>query len=221
MVHPAQHPADERAVGHREHRTRAAALRQRRLEEPLQLLLVAERGDDLGGHVEQRFFPLIGIEFVEVAAAETELGLGGHQRRLLGAVVERDAAHVEQVARRLDVAVGVDLRAVGGDEGDGRRAVAAGRAAVGPLAEAGGESAGPVVRDAVAERFPLVGARPEGREREVELRRAARVLVHAVRAEVGELRMQAVKVEQLRIVDSRFRTTEPPPEVENDVRLCW
>ena len=195
MVHPAQHPADQRAVGHREDGAGTAALGEGGLEEPVQLLLVAERGDDFGGDVEEGLLALVGVEFVEVAAAEAELGLGGHQRRLLGAVVERDAADVEEVARRLDVAVGVDLRAVGGDERDRRRARAAGRAAVGPLAEAGDERARPVVGDAVAEGFPLRRAVAEGVERELELVDAARVLVHAVGAEVGELRVEAVEVE--------------------------
>src|SRR5690606_32524457 len=127
------------------------------------------------------------------------------QRAFQRAVLERDAADVEQVTGRLDVAVRVDLRAVGGDDGDGRGAGPAGVRGGRRLAQARHEPLGALGRDARAQRLPVRMARLEGRARPRQARGRQPLLVRLVGTEVGELRVEAAEVEHRR---SGTKTTE-------------
>ncbi len=168
-------------------------------KEPVQFEFVAQGGDDLGREVGRGRRVVVLGERVEVGGAVAEAGLGGEQRRVERAVVQRHAADVEQVARGLDVAVGEDLAAVRRDDGDGRRTRPGGvRRRWGLVAGDRPERAGREPEGAVAERLPAVRARREVGAGPREPRLVPRVLLDAVARESVQLAREAGKVDHRR-----------------------
>src|SRR5690606_6807201 len=82
VLHAAEHPPDQRAVGEGDEGAARAALGGGGLVERVELELVAEGGDDLDGDVEAGVVAL-GGEVFEVAGAVAELGEGLEDGRLV------------------------------------------------------------------------------------------------------------------------------------------
>ena len=194
VLHAAEHPADERAVGEGNDGTPRGALLGRRAVEPAQLELVAERRDDLGREVAGDL-GVVRAERGEVLAAVPERGFGADEGRLRRAVMERHAADVEEVACGIDVPVGEDLAAVGRDDGHGRRTRRRVERAVGARRRDGAERPLANGLGARGERFPVGRAAAERVERAAQAVGLPRVFAAAIRHERGELRGEGGEVD--------------------------